>query len=545
MNSVRHNLSLNKCFEKVPREKGERGKGGFWRVNSKHADWLESNLAKCRRAAPPPGPPPPMSRSMLLQQQQQQQQPSRPRPSQQTSSYLPLVQFSESYHSSTAASGNRCIGPNSANGFVSSPSSASSTSSCSSASTSLLTPSLATPPNSSSSSSSSSSSASIASASPSPVSMTGNAACLLGLLPSLPSPRQRSLLLQSDSASLDISVWPQKRTSAIAAGLPLQVASRHRRRKTPLFTPDMPAWQGRRDFDEYEDDHESHNGDLRSPALQAFTTSGHHLSRQQTADLRTGDLDRGGFSKLQQSISINLANGSGKWRHRNVGSEVSARVEEPSQSETGDDYCGGPGDPSTNDEGLIGGRRLRRVRRPTWKKVEAAESERIFAAVDDDDERVYSTDVVGRKRVENEKTCEDNEGNIGEPNLEHVRTKEEEDGENDDDDENNDRGGRRKERGNFGSMNTRRRVCEPFFNTSRTRLTSVNRLDRRQRLPPNWQAPVVSRRSTEPLGTFLSCGYRRRRQAKEIRQSQEAVRNRRGIRVTIHLRSLEDKGMAD
>ncbi|VDP72686.1 unnamed protein product [Echinostoma caproni] len=74
-NSVRHNLSLNKCFEKVPRDKNERGKGGFWRVNPKHADWLEANLAKCRKVAPPPGPPPPMPRSMLLQQRQQIQEP--------------------------------------------------------------------------------------------------------------------------------------------------------------------------------------------------------------------------------------------------------------------------------------------------------------------------------------------------------------------------------------------------------------------------------------------------------------------------------------
>ncbi|TNN20903.1 Forkhead box protein isoform 1 [Schistosoma japonicum] len=73
-NSVRHNLSLNKCFEKVPRDKGERGKGGFWRVNPRHIDWLEANLAKCRRAAPPPGPPPPIPRSMLLQQRKIQQQ---------------------------------------------------------------------------------------------------------------------------------------------------------------------------------------------------------------------------------------------------------------------------------------------------------------------------------------------------------------------------------------------------------------------------------------------------------------------------------------
>ncbi|KAL3311957.1 hypothetical protein Ciccas_009459 [Cichlidogyrus casuarinus] len=71
-NSVRHNLSLNKCFEKVPREKGERGKGGFWRVNPKYSDWMESNITKCRKVAPPPGPPPPVPRAMLIQLQSEQ-----------------------------------------------------------------------------------------------------------------------------------------------------------------------------------------------------------------------------------------------------------------------------------------------------------------------------------------------------------------------------------------------------------------------------------------------------------------------------------------
>ena len=36
----------------MPRSKDERGKGGFWRINPKYADRLESNLIKYRRQFP-------------------------------------------------------------------------------------------------------------------------------------------------------------------------------------------------------------------------------------------------------------------------------------------------------------------------------------------------------------------------------------------------------------------------------------------------------------------------------------------------------------
>ncbi|ELK35765.1 Forkhead box protein J1 [Myotis davidii] len=51
-NSIRHNLSLNKCFIKVPREKDEPGKGGFWRIDPQYAERLLSGAFKKRRLTP-------------------------------------------------------------------------------------------------------------------------------------------------------------------------------------------------------------------------------------------------------------------------------------------------------------------------------------------------------------------------------------------------------------------------------------------------------------------------------------------------------------
>ncbi|XP_051499543.1 forkhead box protein J1-like [Apus apus] len=51
-NSIRHNLSLNKCFIRVPREKDEPGKGGFWKMDPLCTDQLKKGSFRKRRRSP-------------------------------------------------------------------------------------------------------------------------------------------------------------------------------------------------------------------------------------------------------------------------------------------------------------------------------------------------------------------------------------------------------------------------------------------------------------------------------------------------------------
>jgi hypothetical protein len=52
-NSIRHNLSLNKCFIKVPRGDNERGKGAFWMLDPASTLALSSGMLKKRKAGRP------------------------------------------------------------------------------------------------------------------------------------------------------------------------------------------------------------------------------------------------------------------------------------------------------------------------------------------------------------------------------------------------------------------------------------------------------------------------------------------------------------
>ncbi|XP_029102011.1 forkhead box protein J1-A-like [Scleropages formosus] len=51
-NSIRHSLSVNKCFIKVPRQKDEPGKRGFWTIDPQYADQLLCDAYKKHRLPP-------------------------------------------------------------------------------------------------------------------------------------------------------------------------------------------------------------------------------------------------------------------------------------------------------------------------------------------------------------------------------------------------------------------------------------------------------------------------------------------------------------
>ncbi len=89
-NSIRHNLSLNKCFVKIARTKDEPGKGGFWTLDPSYECIVtETGLKRKRQAIDQPvrlpggtqhpvKPPPPARKTKRTLQQQESQEPPKP-----------------------------------------------------------------------------------------------------------------------------------------------------------------------------------------------------------------------------------------------------------------------------------------------------------------------------------------------------------------------------------------------------------------------------------------------------------------------------------